>query len=307
MNVLARIKSGKSLDDCKGIAVPRERGLVLNGFSEPIMNLNDLPFPDLDAYDLSAYTDKNAFPVFTSRGCVMKCSFCTDTHFWRPYRYRRADNVVREIIQLKKKYNNGFISFNDSLINGNYINLIYLCNLLINKKVNISWGGNCRVDKRLDSAILEKMKDAGCEYLILGIESGSNKILGLMRKGFTIEETERFIYDCNKVGIEIEANWVIGFPGETDEDFMATANFIIKHEGLIKKNIFSTLTINQFSYLESHKEEFGIILNGPHLGIWSSVDGQNTIELRNARLRYLEDIEQKRSKVYDIVRQMEDK
>lgn len=304
LDVLRQLELNRPLDKCKGIVIPKEREWFFNGFAEPIMNLDSLPFPDFDAYDLNMYTDKNALPILASRGCVMRCAFCTDTNFWRPYRFRNAGNVVAEIMQLKKKYNKGFISFNDSVINGDYKNTLDLCNLLIDKKVNIAWGGNCRIDKRLDSGLLKKMKNAGCEYLILGIESGSNKILGLMRKGFTIEEAERFIYDCNKVGIDIEVNWIAGFPGETEEDFMATVDFIIKHEGLIKKNMFSALTINQFSYLENHKEEFGIVLNRPHLGLWYSGDGQNTIELRNSRLHYLENIEQKRSKGYGIVRQI---
>ena len=307
LNVLRQIESNKPLDECRGIAIPKKERWVFNGFGEIIMNLDDLPFPDLAAYNLRAYTDKNSLPILTSRGCVMRCVFCTDTYFWKPYRYRSTENVIAEIIQRQKKYRNRFFSFNDSLINGNYRSLFDLCNLLISKKLRISWGGNFRIDKRLDLGFLRTMKKAGCEYLIVGIESGSNKILGLMRKGFTIKEAEHFLHNCNKVGIYIEANWIVGFPGETEEDYVTTRDFIINQAELIKKNTFSTLTINQFSYLDRHKEEFGIILDGSHLGLWHSTDGLNTIELRNSRLRYLEDIEAKRNKSYNIVRQITDK
>ncbi|MFH1191641.1 MAG: radical SAM protein [Candidatus Omnitrophota bacterium] len=307
LNVLSRIESKQGLEDCRGIVIPKDGKWVFNGFSNPINNLDDLPVPDFDAYDLNSYIDRNALPVLTSRGCIMRCVFCTDTFFWVNYRYRKAQNVVSEIIRMRGKYHNGFVGFNDSLINGNHQNFVELCDLLIAKKVGIKWGGNFRVDKRADRAVLEKMKKSGCEYLIIGIESASNKILKSMRKGFTIEEVERFIHDCNYAGVSMTANWIIGFPGETEEDFMATVDFITKHRESINKNTFSTLTINQFSYLERHREEFGIVLDGPHLGLWKSADGSNSIELRNARLRYLEKMENKIDRDYGVVRQVENK
>lgn len=305
LNILQHIKFGKPLYRCSGVAVPIKRKWVFKGFAKPIVNLDKLPFPDFTDYNLKAYIDKYSLPILMSRGCIMKCIFCTDTYFWNPYRSRSAENVVLEIVYMQKKYKNRFFEFNDSLINGNYETLLELCNILTNKKLDISWGGNCRADKRLDLEFLKKMKGAGCNYLIVGIESGSNKILKLMRKGITIKEAERFIYDCNKAGIDVNVNWIIGFIDETEEDFMETVKFIIKHKDLIKTNNFSTLAINPFSYLARHKEEFNIFLDEPHLGLWRSEDGLNTIELRNSRLSYLEDIERKRNRSYNVIRQTE--
>lgn len=304
LNLLHLIESNQPLDGCRGIAIPKDGGWVFNGLTECIEDLDGLPFPDFDAYDLTPYTDKNTLPILTSRGCAMRCVFCTDTYFWGPYRHRSPGNIIEEIMQRQKIYNNRSFSFNDSLVNGSHKNLIELCDLLIDKRLEISWGGNCRVDRRLDLSSLKKMKRAGCDYLILGIESASDKILQLMGKGFTIEETGRFIRDCNRAGIDIVANWIVGFPGETDEDFKKTASFILRNKRHIRRNTFSTLTINQFSYLQKHKEEFSITLDSPHLGLWRSRDGVNTIELRNSRLRYLEDIERKRCRDYNIVRQI---
>jgi len=303
LDFAGRIESGRPLDTCKGIAMRKNGTWIFNGFAEPIMNLDDLPFPDFEAYDMKAYTDRNALPLLTSRGCTMRCVFCTDTYFWRPYRHRSAGNVLEEIVKRRKKYKNNFFGFNDSLINGSHKNLLEMCKLIASKRLDISWGGNCRIDKRLDLDCLGRMKKAGCEYLVIGIESASNRILRLMRKNFTIEDASDFIHRCNKVGIGIVANWIVGFPGETEEEFINTADFIIKHEGLIRKNTFSTLTINQFSYLDRHKEEFGIVLDGAHLGLWRSRDGLNTIELRNSRLDYLTNIEQRIEKDYNIVKQ----
>jgi len=305
LQVIDQVENKKSLEECKGVAIPKKDKWVFTGFTEPIMNLDELPFPNFDAYDLKLYSDKNTLPILTSRGCPMRCVFCTDTYFWRLYRHRSTENVVAEIRRMQDKYKNRFFFFNDSLINGNFVNFSDLCNMLIKEKIDIFWGGNCRIDKRLDSEFLKKMKISGCKYLIVGVESGSNKILKLMHKGFTIEDAECFIYDCNRAGIDIMANWIVGFPGETDEDFMHTAHFIQKNRNLIKENTFNVLALNQFSYLEKHREEFGIVLDTNHLGLWRSVDGLNNIEVRNSRLRYLENLLEKMNKGYHIVRQIE--
>ncbi len=303
VNVLARLKAKKSLEGCEGVLLPRGDKWVFNGLAPAIMDLDSLPYPDFSVYDLSAYTDWTEFPILTSRGCVMQCVFCTDTKFWSPYRFRSAGNIIKEMELIKRKYRNTSFAFNDSLINGNLPNLLRLCDLMVKRRLNVAWGGNFRIDKRIDIEVLKKIRQAGCRYFNLGIESASNKVLGLMRKGFTIEEAERFIGLCREAGIDIVVNWVVGFPGENDDDFMQTAAFIARYAGQIKRNTFSTLTINQFSYLEKHKEEFGIVLDGYHLGLWRSLDGQNTIEVRNRRLKMLEEIDQKGNKEYSVVRQ----
>jgi radical SAM superfamily enzyme YgiQ (UPF0313 family) len=234
----------------------------------------------------------------------MKCIFCTDTYFWNRFRYRSAENVFSEIVDTKGKYGNRFFGFNDSLINGNLNSFLKLCDMLIESQIDIRWGGNCRVDKRLTPALLKKFKDAGCEYLAMGIESGSNRILKLMRKGFTVEEAERFVRACKDAGIAVTANWIVGFPSEIEDDFQKTLAFIERNKEFIRQNTSSMLTINQFSYLEQHRDEFGVVLNGPHLGLWRSRDGTNTIETRNSRFKQLAELSERVSWDFRAVRQV---
>ncbi len=303
LNVIAALKAGTTLDGCAGIVFLRGDKYVFNGFAPAIKDIDALPFPDFEIYDLAAYTDRNSLPMLTSRGCVNKCVYCTDTRFWSPYRFRSAGNILAEARHLKAKYRNSFISFNDSLVNGNLFNWSQFCDGMIDVKLDVQWGGNFRINNRIDEDFLRKMKLSGCEYLILGVETASNKILKAMRKGFTIEEAEEFMQKCARVGIGVVANWIVGFPGETDDDFMETVRFLEKNRGLMRVNTFSMLTINQFSYLSTHKEEFNIVLDGYHLGLWVSRDGTNTIELRNQRLRCLEEIENVQNRSYRVVRQ----
>lgn len=303
LDVLRCISAGKPLTRCKGVAIPFEGGFRFTGFAEPIKQLDKLPFPDLDAYQLNAYTDPKSLPILTSRGCVMKCVFCTDTYFWNPYRFRNTGNVFSEISRNKAKYNNRFFNFNDSLINGNLNNFMAVCGKLLKSKIDIKWAGNCRIDKRLSQNMLKKFKDSGCDYVVVGIESASDKILRLMRKGFTIAEAEQFLRACKDVGIEVDVNWIVGFPGEEEEDFNQTTEFIVRNQDIIKTNTFNMLTVNQFSYLERNKEEFGIILEGPHRGLWHTKDGRNTIDVRMKRLNVLETVTKQAQHKYQVVRQ----
>lgn len=303
LETLERLQSGESLAGCKGIALPVSGKWVFNGSRDLRLDLNELPFPDFDAFNLNLYTAKNMLPLQTSRGCIMRCVFCTDTNFWRPYRFLNAENAFRTICRMKERYSIKSLSINDSLINGNGRNFMNLCDLMIKNKTGLTWGGNCLVQRGLDRSFFGKLKAAGCNHVILGIESGSNKILKLMRKSFTIEDAKNFIMACYREGIEVVANWIVGFPGETEEDFMATADFIRENKKFIKRNTFSMLTVNQFSYLDQHRDEFGVVLDGPHLGLWYTADKKNTIALRSARLKKLEDAENEECRTYRITRQ----
>lgn len=303
LNVLELLGAGNALDNCKGIAVPRNGKWAFNGFPDTKLDLNELPFPDFDAFNLNLYTAKNTLPLQTSRGCVMRCVFCTDTNFWRPYRFTRSENVLKTLLEMKARYDTKIVDLNDSLMNGNSKNLEALCDRIIENKLEIAWGGNCRIDKTMSDSVFKKMKCAGCNYVLLGIESASDKILKLMKKGFDSKDAQNFIAACFRNDIHVTANWIVGFPGETEGDFMATVNFIKKNRLYIKRNTFSALAINQFSYLDEHRDEFGVVLDGPHLGRWYSADGQNTIELRSSRLKRLEENEAEWHRDYLITRQ----
>lgn len=301
--VLSRLEHNSSLAGVQGIAYRDNRAFVFTGLSEPIADLDSIPLPDFGAFDLSLYTNRAGFPMMTSRGCVNRCVFCTDTYFWGRYRSRSVANIIEEIIALKTSYDLRAVAFNDSLLNGNNAAFLALCELLAHYRTGIRWGGNCRVHRGLGVDELKRCRAAGCEYLIVGAESASNRVLDLMRKGFTIEDIEQFAVNCRKAGIRVVMNWIVGFPGESEDDFNQTAVFLRKHADLVWKNTFSTLTINQFSYLETHQNEFGVVLRGNHLGLWESADGTNTIDVRLRRLRELEAIEQQNGRNYNIVRQ----
>jgi radical SAM superfamily enzyme YgiQ (UPF0313 family) len=120
--------------------------------------------------------------------------------------------------------------------------------------------------------------------LAYGIESGSQKILDLMKKNFKIKDAQRVLQDTYEAGIYATANFMFGFPGETEEDFNCTLDFLHNNKAFIStlNPSLACTAIGVGTYLYEHAEEYGVDLNKGHL-FWSSYDGGNTYEKRKAR------------------------
>lgn len=189
------------------------------------LNLNNLPLPDYTDFDFNEYVYPNGINTEFSRGCVAKCTFCEETHFWK-YRQRMATDALSEIESLYYSKGTDVIWFIDSLVNGNLGELRAFCKAVITKGLKLHWAGYCRCDGRMDLEFYEDLRASGCELLNYGIESGSQKVLNDMAKGTTIPEMEQNLRDGKKVGISAFTNWIVGFPTEDYQDFSDTMTFI---------------------------------------------------------------------------------
>lgn len=185
------------------------------------LNINNVPIPDYSDYDFSLYTHDHGVSIETSRGCIAKCTFCSETHFWK-YRWRVADNVVDEMKDQISKYGMNHFWFIDSLINGNLKEFRSLIESIIDNDLQITWNGYTRCDGRMDIDFFKQMKKAGCVNVSYGIESGSQKVLDDMKKKITVAEVEANLKDGYEAGIQNHTNWVLGFPTEDKVDFYHT-------------------------------------------------------------------------------------
>lgn len=280
MDILERKEGKSSLEGCLG-TVARENGRIINNGLRPLIeNLDSITFPEFKDFP-NKYKFKNRLPILGSRGCVHRCVFCDDTLMWRRFRFRSAQNVVKEM-KLRKREGVEFLEFNDLLINGNLKQLSELSDLLIREKLNISWGGSATVDNRMDLKFLRKLKRAGCCYLNYGIESASPKVLREMSKSFTIEEAKKEIEDTYKAGISVCTNWIVGFPTETYEDFKEMLRFIKDNIRYLKNNIMvNSFILKGNSMLYHNQEKFGIVSDSRRN--WYSLGGLNTVEERKRR------------------------
>jgi radical SAM superfamily enzyme YgiQ (UPF0313 family) len=188
-------------------------------------NLSTLPLPDYSDFDFSKYRFPNGALCEISRGCIAKCTFCEETHFWK-YRQRNALSTLNEIEHMYYEHGTNVFWFIDSLVNGNLNELRAFVRGVAEKGLKIHWTGYCRCDGRMDLEFYKDLRAGGCEVLNYGIESGSQVVLDLMDKKVTVPEMEANFRDGHAVGIQAMTNWIVGFPNEGPKELEDTLTFL---------------------------------------------------------------------------------
>ena len=252
-----------------------------------LMDLDSLSFLDFSDLPLSNYDDSEHIPFMASRGCIKRCVFCSDAPCWPGYRAMSGERIFREIAFHKSKYKNslGHIDFMDLVFNGNMASLERFCDLMIEADLNVYWTANMIIRPEMNIDVINKMAKAKCEHIIFGIESGSPKVLQLMNKHHRIEDADRIIRQMHEAGICVTCNFMFGFPGEMEEDFQLTLDFIKRNAKYLDR-VYPSRTycaLEEFSYLNTHLEEFGIRPNPPNHLYWETIDGKNAYPERLRR------------------------
>lgn len=215
LQILAEIEQGYKKE---GIQMLSQQG-------KERLNLNNFPIPDYKDFDFNDYEISNGMLTEFSRGCVAKCTFCEETHFWN-YRQRQAISAIEEIEHMYYTYGTNVIWFLDSLVNGNLSELRAFCKAVVAKQMEIKWTGYSRCDGRMDDEYFKDLAASGCFMLNYGCESGSDKVLADMVKGVTKKEMEQNFKSNKKYKIEAMTNWIVGFPTEQYQDFSDTMTML---------------------------------------------------------------------------------
>ncbi len=208
------------------------------------LNLNKFPMPDYANIDFNEYKIPNGVTTELSRGCIAKCTFCEETHFWK-YRQRMAIDTLEEIEYLYNEKGTRVFWFIDSLVNGNLKELRAFAKGVIAKGLDIKWTGYARCDGRMDLEYMQDLADSGCVYLNYGCESGSQSVLNDMAKGVTISEMEQNFRDGNAVGIKAATNWIVAFPTETFQDYSDTMTFLFRNRDMNINNMSTGIGFGQ--------------------------------------------------------------
>lgn len=242
----------KIIDELKNNSPPK--GHII---SEPYLkDISDLPPPDFSDFDFGKYI-YGAIPISMSRGCVYNCSFCHEKRFWKNFRSKKPETIVKEIETDLEKYNLDSFFFCDSLINGNTKLLEKYCELIISNEMDIYWSAHASI-KNMDNALLKKIKNSGCGCLLYGIESGSQRILNKMHKGTTLKEIEQTLKLTMDIGIWSLTYWLIGFPGESIADIKKTKDFIIKNKDNIGSAVFHSYILSKETPIYNNPKKYGI-------------------------------------------------
>lgn len=220
------------LDKVKGIVYRDVKtGNIKLTESRPLIkNLDSIPFPARHLVPFESYnsTKNKGSDMITSRGCVYNCGYCSSSLIMgKKFRVRTPGNVADEVEELVENYPIKDIAFTDDTFMLNNKRALAIANEIKERDLDINFVASSRVDT-VNRTLLEKLKSAGLTTLYYGVESGSQRVLDLMRKGITLKQADNAVKAAKDVGLEVLTSFILGFPGETDKEIDETIDFSIK-------------------------------------------------------------------------------
>lgn len=238
----------------KGLGYRDEQGKVVLNEIARVQYLDDIKIPDynfinIDRYIKGGYSyqgiQKRNAPIWTTRGCPYRCNFCTVPSVsgkivrkhsieylveWVKYLYQhheiRGFNIVDDNFTYDKDYAKAFCK---AIIKLGY------------KNISFNAPNGIRM-QRGDAELWRLMRQSGWYTVVVAPETGSERMLKLMKKDLDREKVPMYIKEIKKSGLKVHGFFMIGYPGETDED-------VRKTEMLIKKGRFDDLSITAFQPL----------------------------------------------------------
>lgn len=189
-----------------------------------------LPIPKHEYFPLKEYkyAFSRNFPtahLLTDFGCAFNCSFCPIRIDNLGFKVRPIYEIIQELKYLKSL---GIkeLYFRDQTFGANKKRAIELCKRMKEENLKFTWHCFSRVDV-VTEELLDAMRDAGCHTIIFGIESIHDKTLQDVQKRINAEKIKDAFVLCKKKKIRRAATFIIGLPGETEEDIMKTVDFAI--------------------------------------------------------------------------------
>jgi anaerobic magnesium-protoporphyrin IX monomethyl ester cyclase len=230
------LEKNGDLKEVLGISFRRDRKIIHNPDRPFIKNLDELPFVSkvykkfLDVNDYRyALARHPMIQIWSSRGCPSRCTFCVypQVFMGHSFRKRSPEDFVNELEWIKKNMPEiKEIFIEDDTFSIDKQRVLKICDLIKERKLDVVWSVNIRANVPFN--VLKRMSNVGCRMLIVGYESGSQKLLNNVKKGITIKQAETFTKDAKKVGLKIFGCFMIGLPGETKKTIWQTFQFAKK-------------------------------------------------------------------------------
>ncbi|HOW27051.1 MAG TPA: radical SAM protein [Elusimicrobiota bacterium] len=290
-DLIQRYSNRQGYEDCPGVFLWRGQKIVFTGARPPV-DLNTLPFANYSYFNWDVYVEdqyhRGDLLLMTTRGCIRQCLFCGYRSGWPGFRSMSGQRIFDEIVyQHRRMPSTSYLKFYDLLLNGDMNALTTLAEKLRGwKEKKFIWRDiNCIIRPEMTEEACRALREAGCQDITFGIESGSQRVLNLMRKGQRVDVAEQVLRNVRRAGIQTLCNFMFGFPGETEADFQETLNFLKRNHDYISF-IYPSYTmclVEPASPMRHMKEELGI--RGDHSMYWESSDGQNTYPVRLRRYK----------------------
>jgi hopanoid biosynthesis associated radical SAM protein HpnJ len=229
---IKEVAEGRALRDIKGLSYRNEAGAIVHNVDRAVLeNMDELPFVTpiykrdigIENYFIG-YLKHPYISLYTGRGCKSRCTFCLwpQTVGGHRYRTRSVGHVIDEMRWAQKAFPQvKEFFFDDDTFTDDLPRAEAIAKGL--GKLGITWSCNAKANVPRDT--LKVLADNGLRLLLVGYESGNQKILHNIKKGMLVDVARRFTKDCHELGITIHGTFILGLPGETKETIEETIRF----------------------------------------------------------------------------------
>ena len=217
--------------------------------------VGDADFSDFDPH--AYYTPEPIYPMQTTRGCYWKrCTFCN--HYRTvggSYQLRSMEGLIEE---MRRHVSNGVrhFTFVDDIISPARFN--NLSKAILDAGLSVRYHAMSRPMRHFTDEILERMYDAGCRFVLWGVESGSQRLLDLMEKGTIVDDVVGCLERSAKAGIKNHVFVMCGFPTETPEEFQQTLDFLERIRPVVHSVHKSTFGLERGTPVFDNPAQFGV-------------------------------------------------
>lgn len=236
LDIVQALSSQESMAAIPSVAQRSGDSIQVNARGPLIKDIDDLPIPDRTLIRRSDYYGE---VIMTGRGCPFDCSYCASRTIWgKTVRLRSVSSMLQELRQLRdsvgsegeERPGQWVVKILDDTFTVNRRRTLELLDAIIEEKLNcFEFTGGLRADT-LDETVVEKMREANFRRVTLGVESGSPRILKMIRKGESNDDVKRALVLLREANIKSHAFFMIGLPGETSDDIELSKQFILESQ-----------------------------------------------------------------------------
>lgn len=242
-------------------AMTRQDGQVLFSEVSNFPRVEFLPAPDFDEFALHRYMlPEPVLPFQLTRGCYWgQCTFCTH-HMAQGLGYSVAQthSVGDKLAYLADRYQVNRFYFVDEAIPP--AKLRDIPNAIKAQQLDLHWMSECRLERSLSREAFDQLAESGCQLLLFGLETGSQRVMDLMKKGVQLSDAQRCVHDCAEAGIYTGLFLMFGFPTETIDDVLKTYDFVDANRAWIDNIGTSVFTLTAESPIAEDPARFGVTL-----------------------------------------------
>jgi len=243
-NLLLEYDETKDNSHIRGIAYLEKGNIKINPNRE-FMNLNECGMPAYHKLDMEWYSKPSKYlirriptscaVIHTSRGCPYKCGFCASNAVWKAndttkentiVRKRPLSTVIEELKILQDTYHFDFFYIMDDTFGIKEKDIYEFCEAYRQSGMKMLWAADTRCSCIRNEEIVRLMRDSGCIQLDFGVETGSQKLLNIIKKGITVDQIIRAFSLCKDNGVRTLANILLNLPEETEEDLAMTRKLL---------------------------------------------------------------------------------